>query len=468
MNEQKPIKVILVLGLFSFLSALSGSSTSLAIPKIALSLEISSGLATWVLQSGLITTTIFLVAFGHMGDLLSKNFIFFSGGIAFTIGSAITGIAPTFSLIIIGRIIQAFGSSMIMANSMGIVSDYFPDKKRAQALSYISMFISAGSISGPAAGGFIMSVASWRWIYLINVPLMIAVLIFGHHALPIPKVSIKQLKSATQGANWMGQGLFTAGIIIFFLSGAIFQSRSNWLIGLITLVVGGALTIYSFYQDDVANLPWISPKILHNRPYLVSIMALLLVMLVNSVSNILLPFYFQSYGLMTPFQSGLLIMLQSLVMLVLSPFAGYLADRVNRQLMTIIGLVILTVSQIGYLLYPAGMNLTRIIIPIVINGIGMAFFLSPNNALTMGLVDKSLTGIAGSLNSFSRTIGMTIGISFGSSILFALLPNVDQITPALGETFLSAFRGVFYVAIAISSLASIMVFVRYLRAKKTA
>lgn len=80
MNEQKPIKVILVLGLFSFLSALSGSSTSLAIPKIALSLEISSGLATWVLQSGLITTTIFLVAFGHMGDLLSKNFIFFQAG----------------------------------------------------------------------------------------------------------------------------------------------------------------------------------------------------------------------------------------------------------------------------------------------------------------------------------------------------------------------------------------------------
>ncbi len=80
MTDKKGLRVIFVLGVFSLLSALAGSSTSLAIPKIALSLGVSSSGATWVLQIGLITTTIFLVAFGHFGDILSKNCIFLAGG----------------------------------------------------------------------------------------------------------------------------------------------------------------------------------------------------------------------------------------------------------------------------------------------------------------------------------------------------------------------------------------------------
>lgn len=467
MNRTRNTAIIFVLGMFSFLSGLAGSSTNLAIPKIAISLGISSGLATWVVQAGLITTTILLVLFGHLGDLLSKNGIFLAGGIAFTVGSAITGFAPDFPMIITGRVVQAVGSAMIMANAMGIVSDYFPDSKRAEALSYIAMFISAGSISGPAAGGFIMSVASWRWIYWINVPLMLLVLIFGMKVLPVPKESIKTILQSLKGANWLGQGLFTIGVVVFFLSGAFFQKPGELLTGISLFIIGAGIILGSFYQDDGAQFPWIAPAVLHNRPYMISITALLLVMLVNAVSNILLPFYFQSYGLLSPFQSGLLIMLQDVVMLILAPVAGKLADRVNRELLTSIGLTILTFSQIGYILYPVQMDLGPIILPIVLNGVGMAFFLSPNNALTMSLVDKQLSGIAGSFNSLARTIGMTMGISFGSAILFGLMPGVSHISPSVKAVFLPAFRLVFVVAMVISIGATLMVLIRYVKGQKT-
>ncbi|MDN6543530.1 MAG: MFS transporter, partial [Lentilactobacillus parabuchneri] len=273
-SRGKNYSIIAVLGMFSFLTALSGSSTNLAIPKIAIDMDISSSMATWIVQIGLITTAILLVMFGHMGDILSKNVVFLAGGIGFLIGSAITGFAPNYAIILFGRVIQAIGSAMIMANSMGIVTQYFPDKRRAEALAVISMFISVGSISGPGIGGLIISASSWRWIYWINIPLGLIILWLGFKFLPVPKESWARVREVMKGANWTGQNLFTIGIIIFFLSGTFFQSgRSKFLIGLAFLIVGGLISLGAFFQDNKSNLPWIAPEVVTNLGFMTSITA---------------------------------------------------------------------------------------------------------------------------------------------------------------------------------------------------
>lgn len=186
-------------------------------------------------------------------------------------------------------------------------------------------------------------------------------------------------------------------------------------------------------------------------------------MLVNSVSNILLPFYLQSYSGISAFSSGLLMMLQSVTMLVMTPFAGWLADHWNRYYLTIIGLLVLIVSQVGYANYPVQMTLTPIIWPIVANGAGMALFLSPNNALTMGAVDDHLSGVAGSLNSLARTIGLTIGISFGATLLFAQLPGVTRISQQTGLPFVRALANVFWLATIVSIVGLGVVIFRSIR-----
>lgn len=472
MTNSKPgnkTRTIIVLGMFSFLTSLAGSSVNLGLPQISSQLGISSGLSTWIVQSGLIGTTILLVLFGHLGDLLSKEYIFINGGLLFIIGSAINGVALSFWVLIAGRIVQSIGSAMIMANSMGIVSETFDDHSRAEALSLISVFVSVGSISGPAIGGLILSIASWRWIFLINVPVGLIILLFGCRALPIPKETWHEVRSKLRGANWTGQNLFTLGIIIFFLSSPFFTSTNrNFALGTAFLVVGIIITVYSFIQDDHAKNPWISPSVLRNSAFMVSVSALFLVMAVNAVSNILLPFYLQSFGRMSAFESGMLMMLQSVIMLMASPISGYFADRINRNILTMAGLIVLVISQIGYMMYPVTMNLTLIIIPIVINGIGMALFLSPNNAITMGTVDASLSGIAGSFNSFARTLGMTIGISMGSAMLFAQLPGVTRVSPALGAHFVHAFSNVFLAATFVSLVAFIIVWLRFNAGRKEA
>lgn len=384
------------------------------------------------------------------------------------IGSAINGLAPSFWVLIFGRIIQAIGAAMIMANSMGIVTEAFDDRHRAEALSTISVFISAGSISGPAIGGFILSILSWRWIFLLNVPLGLFVLLFGCKSLPIPHEHWVQVRQQLKQANWTGQILFTIGVVIFFISSSFFTSADqNYLLGTIVLLVGLVITVYSFIQDDRSANPWIDPSILHNSAFLVSISALFLVNMVNAVSNLLLPFYLQSFAGYSAFASGMIMIGQPAIMILVTPITGYLADRVDRNLLTMIGLVVLLISQLGYASYPQNASLIRILIPILINGAGMSLFLSPNNAITMGTVDKKVSGVAGSFNSFARTFGMTIGISMSSVMLFAQLPGVKTISPALGSTFLRAFSGSFIVATIISAIALVIVLYRYIDRRRT-
>lgn len=457
-GKNKQYQIIGVLGLYSLLTALAGSSTNLALPRIAIDLHVASSTATWIVQVALITTTILLVMFGHLGDLMSKNLVFTAGGILFTIGSLITGIAFDIVTMLLGRFVQAIGAAMVMANSMGIVTENFDDHNRAEALAAIAMFISVGSISGPALGGLIMSFASWRWIFLLNVPLGIIGSIIGYRVLTLPKWRWRDVRTATAGANWTGQNLFTVGIILFFLSGSIFQNGLNrWPLGLALLVVGTALTAWAFIQDDRAKKPWLAPSLARNHDFIISVVLLGLTMLVNAVSNILLPFYLQSFGGMSPLGSGLIMVLQDGTMLLITPLVGWLADHWDRTKLTMVGLMVLVVSQLGYIIFPSTMDLWRIIPPIVLNGIGMGLFLTPNNAITMGVVAPALTGVAGSFNSFSRTLGMTMGISLGSALLFLQLPGIRQITPALGSRFMHAFAVVFAIATAISLIALIVV-----------
>lgn len=455
-------QTVMVLGLISLLTSLSGSSLTLALPVLSRDFGISNSIATWAVTIGLVTSTILLVMFGHIGDLLSKRSVFFAGGVIFVVGSLIAGLAPDFIILLIGRVIQAVGIAMTMANGMGIVSDNFPSSTRAEALAAISMFTSVGSISGPAVGGLLISALSWRWIYLMNVPLGAVILLIGWRVLQPQIPQRDRLRTIWGAANWTGQNLFTAGIIFFFVGGAMVQAPGWHVVAWIGMAIGAVLTVFSFMQDDHAKSPWIDPQLLHNPDYLISVGTLLIVMLVNAVSNILLPFYLQSFLGVSPFLSGIIMMGQSATMLLVTPIAGYLADHWNRYWLTLVGLIVLIVSQAGYALYPPTNNWWAILWPIILNGVGMGAFLSPNNALTMDTVPRTLGGVAGSLNSFARTLGMTVGMTFGAVILFAQLPGVARITPQTGN-FLGAFANVFWGSTVLSALGLVVVLIRVRR-----
>ncbi|WP_159721351.1 MFS transporter [Enterococcus sp. CSURQ0835] len=448
--------IILILGVFSLLTGLSGASTNLALPEISRQLAISNNASTWIVQTGLMTTTILLVLFGYLGDQLSKERVFFWGGIFFTAGSLIDGLSLNFLMLLFGRIVQAVGGGMILATSMGLTSDNALPGKRGEAIATVSLFMNLGNIAGPSLGGLILGAASWRWIFLINVPAGLILMVLTRKIFAFSPLAAGQTKRVLQEANWTGQFLFMGGIVLFFVSTLFLHQTGQMWLGLAMLVIGLVVTIYSFFQDDHAPHPWIEPSVLHNRGFMATVTILLFAMLINMISNILLPFYLQSFLGLPAAKTGLIIGVQSVVMAFITPVAGFLADRINSHWLTLTGLSILAISQAAYVFYGGRFNWWVILTPIVLNGVGLGLFLSPNNSLGMSFISKAHSGVAGSLNSFFRTLGMTIGNSFGATLLFSQLGHVKVITPTLGLTFLTAFRNVFILATILSLIALLL------------
>ena len=235
-------------------------------------------------------------------------------------------------------------------------------------------------------------------------------MLWAKNAFPRPKVSLAAIREQASRVNWVGQVIFSIGIVLMFSSSWIKIPGLDQFTNLMVFLIGdGIVTTVSFLQDDFAPSPWIDPQVLRNVTFLMSTSVLFLAMFVNSFSNISLPFYLQDYLPFSPGQSGLIVAVQSVVMLMLSPFVGRLAaNPARRPNLVTIGLIMLLVSQIGYAFYGGQVWLRYILWPIIVNGIGMVFTLTPNNSITMGLVSPKLAGVAGSMHSLFRTIGMAV------------------------------------------------------------
>ncbi len=179
-------KALLAIGIFTFMSTLDGSIVNIALPTMSRELHTSTAQITWVVTIYLIVISAIILIFGRLSDLIGKAKVTKIGWGIFILGSFLAGLNLGMGLafLLVARVIQAIGASMMMATSFGIIAQIFPAENRARALAINTMFVSVGSIAGPALGGVILQIASWNYIFWINVPIGILAWIFGNRALP--------------------------------------------------------------------------------------------------------------------------------------------------------------------------------------------------------------------------------------------------------------------------------------------
>ncbi|WP_129014141.1 MFS transporter, partial [Oenococcus oeni] len=164
--------------------------------------------------------------------------------------------------------------------------------------------------------------------------------------------------------------------------------------------------------------PMIKLEIFKNQLYSISLITAFLVFAINSYTNILMPFYLQDLRKLTPGQAGLILMAFPITNFIFSPISGWAGDKFDKEMITLIGLAGLTLSQIGYLSIGGKSPYILLIIALIANGLASAVFQSPNNALTMSTVPKPLLGIAGSVMALARNVGFIVGNTFATTMLF--------------------------------------------------
>jgi len=193
-------------------SVLNGTMLIIALPTIMKDLKVGMGIVMWILMSYMLAITIFVPAIGRIADIKGRKKLYVSGAIVFTIGSLLCAFSSTGIELLLFRIIQAIGGSLLMANSAPIVTDAFPKKELGKAMGINTMIISVASVIGPILGGILLSYG-WRSIFLINVPFGILVSIWAG-------IQLKELDVLPQHQtfDWKGTITFSIGMLAFLLA----------------------------------------------------------------------------------------------------------------------------------------------------------------------------------------------------------------------------------------------------------
>ncbi|AIQ59434.1 MFS transporter [Paenibacillus borealis] len=454
--QKKRWIILIVLNLFTFMSTLDGSIVNIALPVLVKELQLPVAQVEWVTTGYLMAICSVILFFGKLGDIAGKIRIFKLGMIIFTIGSLLCGLSHSLPLLIAARVIQAVGASMTMANSQGIVTDIFPSTERGKALGLIGTFVSLGSIAGPSLGGIIVSTMGWEYIFWVNLPIGLIAIVLGWKVLPKDLVRVKSR------IDLPGSMLFAVFIVTLFAGLLLGQQLGYGDNRILASLIAAAITFIAFLIVELRRKqPLLQLSLFKNPLFSLSIFCAFLVFVSNFCFNIIAPFYAQNMLNMSPFSAGFLLMLFPISMVIVAPLSGALSDKIGSELLTFSGLIVMVIAQFGLARLHEGSPVLLVGTWIAMLGIGSGLFGSPNNSLVMSTVPRTQLGSAGSVNSLVRNVGMVVGITVATSILFNVMSSkagyrVTGLIEGRPDIFLSGMHVVFLTSSCICLLSALL------------
>ena len=392
------------------MAVLDGAIANVALPTIAHQLGASPASSVWIINAYQLTITVLLLPLAALGDRIGYKCIYIPGLALFTIGSVACALGHTLPLLIAARVFQGVGAACIMSMNAALVRATYPASMLGRGIGYNAMVLSMSAAIGPTLAALILSVASWPWLFMINLPIGIAALLVGRKALPEPH-------GHGQPFDWASALLSAAmmGLIIF---GAEMAAREGAGLGL-ALVAGGLVAAVALVMREWrARLPLIPFDLLRIPIFSLSIAASIVSFAAQALAYVAIPFLLQSVLGRSVFETGLLMTPWPIGVGIAAPIAGRLADRVPAGLLGGIGLTIFAAGLFFLSRLGASPDNLSIAWRMAVCGIGFGMFQSPNNRTIVSAAPKPRSGAAGGMLATARLLGqtagaVTVGAAFG-------------------------------------------------------
>ncbi|MDP2718558.1 MAG: MFS transporter [Dehalococcoidia bacterium] len=421
--------VISVTALGTFMTTYDMGAVNISLPRIMASFHTSLTATSWVLLSFLLTTTIFLLPAGKLGDLIGRKKVYNIGFLIFITGSMLAGLSQGPTQLIIFRVIQGIGASMLQTNSFAIITAVFPDKERGKGLGIGSTMAAIGTTAGPAIGGLLVNALGWRGIFFLNVPVGLVGTVLAYLILQEKLVSTSPDKV---GRNFDFPGAALAAVTMSsLLIGLSLGQQGNWSgwdTRLFLVIAAAGMIVFPIFESRRTN-PLVDVRLFNNRTFGLNNAARLICFLSISSNILLMPFYLQIVLGFSPAKAGLMLVPMNVALALISPVAGWMANFISTRVLASSGMFLIGIAAFFLSWLSPTSGFAAILIPLIILGLGHGIFQTPNNTSVMDSVTRDKFGMASGILSLVRQTGQSLGIAIASTIVVAsIYSTVGQVS----------------------------------------
>lgn len=433
--------VFTIASLGVFMSTLDGSIVNIALPFIMKDYGINLAEVEWVSMIYLLSISSFLLGFGRLGDIRGRKNVLVAGLVTFTTASLACGASADIIQLIVSRFFQSLGAAMIMATTPAMVVEAFPVTERGKAMGTTGAVVAAGLTAGPAIGGYLISLFSWRTIFYINLPIGIATI-----SAALWHLSEKQeFHEKDSSFDKLGAFFLVLCIGSFLLAVTHGQSWGFVSINFVGLIAISCLAFILFMiTEKKTRSPILDLSFFRIRLFTLPLASGFMLFMSLFTMIFLMPFYLTMARGYSPQSAGTMMITPFLFLFILSPISGSLSDRIGSRILCTAGMAIVGISL--FLLSILEKDAAKIDIAwrMALSGIGIALFISPNSSTTMTALPPKNRGIAGAIIAVARNLGMVLGIAMAGAVFNVLFHNftgegLKNYTPDLAQEFMTAF-----------------------------
>jgi EmrB/QacA subfamily drug resistance transporter len=400
------VLVACILG--SGMAFLDGTVVNVALPAIARDLEAGMATQQWVVEAYLLTLASFLLVGGSLGDVFGRRRVYLAGVAGFAVTSAMCGLAPDATTLVVFRALQGIAAAVLVPSTLGIVVATFDDSERGRAIGTWTAWTGIATVVGPLAGGALVQAASWRWVFLINLPFALATAALTAYALPDDRPAGRRPRLDVRGAALAALGL--AGPVFALIE----QPRRGWDDPLVWAPLGaGILLLAAFVAVERRTRdPMLPFELFRRRNFAAGNLATLAMYAGLGVPFFFLVLFLQQVAGYGPIEAGVALLPITALLFALSKRFGALADRLGPRPLMTVGPIVAAAGLALMLRIDAHTDYVTELLPaLLVFGLGLSATVAPLTAAVLSGADPQHAGIASGINNAIARVAMLLAVA---------------------------------------------------------